>query len=63
MSLTEIDRCPCCGQVVVEEYEICPVCKWQNDPVQLAHPDTSRGANYMTLNEARAAYARGEVVE
>ena len=63
MSLIEIDKCPCCGQVAVEEYEICPVCKWQNDPVQAKKPDYSGGANRMSLCEARAAYARGEKVK
>lgn len=63
MKLAETDKCPCCEKAIVEEYEICPVCGWQNDPVQLAYPSTSRGANYMTLDEARAAYARGEKVK
>ena len=58
MKSTEI-KCPCCGKVDVEEFEICPICNWENDPNQLRHPDTCRGANSMTLTEARAAYESG----
>lgn len=62
MSSTEI-KCPCCGKAYVEEYAICPVCNWENDPVQLVQPSTARGANKMTLDEARAAFAAGKTVE
>ena len=41
----------------------CPVCNWENDPVQLLHPSTSRGANQMTLEEARKAYSSGQKVK
>ena len=45
--------CPCCGKSQVEEYEICQICGWENDPHAAAHPDSVRGANSMTLTEAR----------
>ena len=54
---------PVCGRSNVEEYDICPVCNWENDPVQLLHPSTSRGANQMTLEEARKAYSSGQKVK
>lgn len=61
MSATEI-KCPCCGKATVEDYAICPVCGWENDPVQARHPSTARGANKMTLDEAKAAYSAGQPV-
>lgn len=63
MSLIGIDKCPCCGETLVGEYDICPVCNWENDPIQAENPDYSGGANRMSLQEARAAYARGEEVK
>ena len=51
--------CPCCGKSQVDEYEICPVCGWENDPIAAAHPDSVLGANSMTLSEARQAVRRG----
>lgn len=52
--LKEIE-CPCCGMTMVGEYDICPICDWENDPLQLEDPDFSGGANEMSLNEAKAA--------
>ena len=40
-------------------YRICPVCRWQDDPVQARNPDYSGGANEESLREARANYRRG----
>ena len=54
--------CPLCGKSQVEEYEICPVCFWENDPVQLWKPQLAGGANQMSLEQARTAYARGEEI-
>lgn len=55
-------KCPCCGKTAVREYDICPACNWENDPVQLMHPDLGGGANHMSLAEAKAAYAAGKPV-
>ena len=56
----EDDRlCPCCGQHTFDEkgaYEICPVCGWEDDPVQRREPDFEGGANSLSLNEARRKY-------
>lgn len=64
MSMNEIKRipCPCCGKTLVEEHEICEVCFWQNDPVQLWKPNFSGGANQMSLNQAKQAYKEGKPV-
>lgn len=48
--------CPCCGQNTIEElstYEICPICEWEDDPVQSGDPDFTGGANRPGLNEGR----------
>lgn len=50
--------CPCCGFLTLEgeygSYAICPVCDWEDDPVQLANPSSSGGANTRSLAEAQA---------
>ncbi|MGC7099865.1 CPCC family cysteine-rich protein [Amycolatopsis lurida] len=52
--------CPCCGHLVFEEppgsYEICAVCFWEDDAIQLRWPDRG-GANSLPLIEAQRAYA------
>lgn len=54
-------ECPCCGKTKVGEYDICSVCGWENDPVQLKFPNV-QGANKMTLNEAKEIYLQGKQV-
>ena len=52
-------ECPVCGRYVFEkkgDYEICPVCGWENDALQEADADFKGGANKLSLNEARRAY-------
>jgi len=54
-------RCPCCGYYTFADrpkgnYAICPVCFWEDDPVQLARPDYAGGANGISLNQARENY-------
>ena len=34
-------------------YEICEVCGWEDDPVQLQHPLMSGGANHSSLWESQ----------
>ena len=51
-------RCPCCGYYTLSEraggtFEICPVCYWEDDRIQLEHPDLAGGANSVSLQEAR----------
>ncbi|MFS2109752.1 CPCC family cysteine-rich protein [Sphingomonas sp. Sphisp140] len=46
------------------DYVVCPVCGWENDPVQLADGDYAGGANHMSLNEARRQWhATGKRVQ
>ncbi len=48
--------CPCCGYKVFKEppgsYDICPVCKWEDDVSQLKFV-TSKGANHESLIDAQ----------
>ncbi len=66
LKLTEIKTsnpvCPICGKAGVEEYDVCPVCEWQNDPIQFNWPTRAGGANRMSLNEARKAWAEGRKI-
>ena len=49
--------CPCCGYKAFTEppgsYEICAICFWEDDIVQLAFPDLSGGANKCSLIEGQ----------
>ena len=55
-------NCPVCGKRALLFFEICD-CGWQNDPLQFDKPDYKGGANQMSLNEARKAYAEGREVK
>ena len=47
-------KCPICGKHYFRQrgnFEICPVCKWENDDIQMKHPDMAGGANKVSLNE------------
>ncbi len=63
MKETDKIKCPCCGKSLVGEYDICVVCDWENDPHQLNNPDLSGGANQMSLNQAKKAFAAGKQVK
>lgn len=64
-NLNEISKivCPVCGKSLVEEYEICSVCCWENDPNQLQKPNMPGGANKMSLTQAKQAYAAGKPIQ
>jgi hypothetical protein len=49
-------KCPVCGQYSFERknnFEVCEVCGWENDGVQLSNPDYDGGANELSLNQFR----------
>ena len=55
--------CPVCGRArLLNILEECPVCAWVHDPTQEEEPDRRRLGNRMSLNQARAAWARGEEI-
>ena len=59
--MTTMFPCPCCGYEVFGEspgsFEICPICFWEDDIVQLAFPDLSGGANHCSLIEGQRNFA------
>lgn len=54
-------QCPCCGYYTFQEpidnhFDICPVCYWEDDGIQLHDPTYIGGANQISLLEARNNY-------
>ena len=54
-------KCPCCGYFTYNEqpsgtYDICPVCFWVDDPIQLIDEYYAGGANKVNLIQARKNY-------
>jgi hypothetical protein len=39
-------------------YDLCPVCFWEDDPHQTEHPESSDGANGVSLSAGRLTYQR-----
>lgn len=62
--------CPCCGYRTMEgdfygSYEICAVCGWEDDAVQLANPCSDGGANKESLfqcQRARTSWSKEKIV-
>jgi hypothetical protein len=55
--------CPCCDLLTLTEpppgtFEICPVCRWEDDGIQFVDPDYAGGANRPSLLQARETYRR-----
>ena len=52
-------KCSVCGNLIDNiPYEICPVCDWERDLYQEEFPDAEGCANDMSLNQARAEWAK-----
>jgi len=50
--------CPCCGFKTFGKqpngsYDICPVCFWEDDPIQLDDPNYEGGANRVSLKQGQ----------
>ncbi len=60
-------KCPCCGYYTLDEfydsYDICPVCFWEEDLLQLINPIEDGGANGCSLIRARLSFKRTGVSE
>jgi len=59
--------CPCCGHLVFVEppgsYDICNVCFWEDDNIQLRWPDYEGGANGPSLIESQQNFAAQGAME
>src|ERR1700733_8432293 len=57
MTLLEHYPCPCCGYLVFKEkpgsYDVCPICYWEDDAMQLSFPMMEGGANTVSLHQAQ----------
>ena len=52
-------NCAVCGSLVPpEDFDLCLNCGWEDDSVQENDPDYRGGANFVSLNEAKANYAK-----
>lgn len=52
--------CPVCEEFSFEssgDYDICPICRWENDGIQRDQKDYWGGANTLSVNEAKAVYS------
>jgi hypothetical protein len=48
-------QCPCCDHFTFREmWDICPVCFWEYDGLDVDHPDEPSGCNHgLTVRQAR----------
>ena len=54
-------KCPCCGYYTLDnlgEYDICPICYWEDDAFQSENPDHDGMSNGVSLNQARENYKK-----
>lgn len=52
-------QCACCDHFSLDDgdWEICPVCFWEDDGLGISEPDEESGPNHITLRQARANFA------
>jgi hypothetical protein len=59
-------KCPVCNNCYFEEdndFDVCDICGWENDGIQLDDPNYRGGANPMSLNEYRRDWLRHNVAK
>jgi hypothetical protein len=52
-------KCPVCGFATLRndrDYSVCPICMWEDDPIQADDPDFWGGANNLSLNDYRTKW-------
>lgn len=54
-------KCPCCGYFTFDNkpdgsYDICKVCFWEDESIQLEDPTYEGGANKVSLIQAKMNY-------
>jgi hypothetical protein len=60
-----LHACPCCGKETlpdIGEFDICTVCKWEDDPLQRNDPNDEMGANTKSLNQYRVDWLKSNPV-
>jgi len=60
--------CPCCGYKTLREkpsgtYNICEVCFWEDDPIQLDDPNYEGGANRVSLKQGQKNFQEFDACE
>ena len=58
-------KCPVCSDYIFEmdnDFDICPICDWENDGVQLDDPDYCGGANDLSLNDFKTKWQQQNVI-
>ena len=54
-------QCSCCDYFTLEErggYEVCPICFWEDDGMDIDEADTHSGPNHITLREGRQNFKK-----
>ncbi|MCB9898394.1 MAG: hypothetical protein H6825_10355 [Planctomycetes bacterium] len=54
-------QCPCCDYYALDargRHDVCPVCFWEDDGVDLGDLDEVSSANHISLRRARANFER-----
>jgi len=56
-----LHQCPCCDFFTLSirgDWEICPICFWEDDGIDLDRADRKSGPNYLTLRAGRQNFQR-----
>lgn len=54
-------QCPCCDHFTLDargQYDICPVCFWEDDGLDVDELDEHSGPNHLSLREGRSNFAQ-----
>ena len=56
-------KCPCCNYYTFDskpegEYDICPVCFWEDDPITIDDTTFVGGANRVSLQQAQLNFKK-----
>ena len=63
MAMNNDFPCVCCGFITRsdssnDDYDICPVCFWENDPIQNENINSNVGANAVSLQQAQINFRK-----
>lgn len=56
-------QCPCCDSFSLAargQWDVCPVCRWEDDGVDVDNLDRHSGPNHTTLRDARRLFREGQ---